>query len=37
MVLAAGNEVELENVDDVAITVRNATCVDFFVVLVARR
>ncbi|MFO0550855.1 MAG: hypothetical protein U0271_20870 [Polyangiaceae bacterium] len=35
LVLAAGNEVELEDIDEEAVTVRNATCVDFFIVLVA--
>lgn len=35
LVLAAGNEVELVAIDDEAVTVRNTTCVDFFVVMVA--
>lgn len=35
LVLAAGSEVELLDIDDVAVTVHNATCVDFFIVMVA--
>ena len=35
LVLASGSEVELVAIDDQAIVVRNATCADFFVVLVA--
>lgn len=35
LVLAAGSEVELISIDEEAITVQNATCVDFFVVMVA--
>jgi hypothetical protein len=35
LVLAAGSEVELVDIDELAVTVRNATCVDFFVVMVA--
>lgn len=34
LVLAAGSEVELLEIDDEGVTVRNATCVDFFIVMV---
>ncbi len=36
LVLAAGNEVELIEIDDEAITVKNGTCSDFFILLVAQ-
>jgi hypothetical protein len=35
LVLASGSEAELIEIDDEAVTIKNATCVDFFVVLVA--
>ncbi len=35
LVLASGSEAELVSIDAEAVTIRNATCVDFFVVLVA--
>jgi hypothetical protein len=35
LVLASGSEAELIDIDDEAVTIKNATCVDFFVVLVA--
>lgn len=35
LVLASGSEAELVEIDDEAVTIKNATCVDFFVVLVA--
>ena len=35
LVLASGSEAELIDIDDQAVTIKNATCVDFFVVLVA--
>ncbi|NUP12634.1 MAG: hypothetical protein HOW73_41860 [Polyangiaceae bacterium] len=35
LVLATGSEAELVDIDDEAVTVRNATCVDFFIVMVA--
>lgn len=34
LVLATGNDVELVAIDDQAVTVRNGTCVDFFIVMV---
>ena len=35
LVLASGSEAELTDIDEQAVTIRNGTCVDFFVVLVA--
>jgi hypothetical protein len=35
LVLAAGSEAELIDIDEDAVTIKNGTCVDFFVVLVA--
>jgi len=35
LVLASGSEAELVDIDDEAITIKNATCVEFLVVLVA--
>lgn len=35
LVLASGSEAELVAIDSEAVTIKNATCVDFFVVLVA--
>lgn len=35
LVLASGSEAELVDIDEEAVTIKNATCVDFFVVLVA--
>lgn len=35
LVLASGSEAELIEIDDEAVTIKNGTCVDFFVVLVA--
>jgi hypothetical protein len=36
LALAAGNQVELVDVDDVALTIRNATCADYYVVVTAQ-
>lgn len=36
LVLASGNEVEIVSVDDRAVTVKNGTCSDFFLLLVAQ-
>ena len=35
LVLASGSEAELIDIDEDAVTIKNATCVEFFVVLVA--